>query len=70
MQKWEYMWMYLAQDPQDKSKYVYFANGERIEAPNHGAALNVVGKDGWELVTVMITVQTFPQFFLKRPISD
>ena len=70
MQKWEYLWMYLAQDNKDKSKFVYIANGHRVEAQGHGEALNIVGKDGWELVSVMITIQTFPQFYFKRPISD
>jgi hypothetical protein len=73
MQQWEYMWMYVAQE---KGKSVYIANGERLEAQTNPEALNALGKKGWELVAVVpplpipVPVQPFPQFCLKRPISD
>jgi hypothetical protein len=72
MQKWEYMWMYVAHE---KGKNVYIANGERLESQTHPEALNAVGKEGWELVAIFtspiyLTTPNFPQFCLKRPISD
>ena len=71
MQKWEYLWIYIAADPEDKTKIFYMANGKRLDAPSHGAVLNEVGEDGWELVTVALTPPAaFPQFYLKRPISN
>ena len=42
----------------------------RLEASNHTDALNTAGLDGWEIVGMSITSQSFLQFFLKRPISD
>ena len=70
MQKWEYLWMYLANDPDDKTRFIYVANGERLAVESHGAALNAVGEDGWELVGVTVTSQALPQFYLKRLISN
>jgi hypothetical protein len=72
VQKWEYMWIYMARE---KGKTVYIANGERLEAQTNPEALNAVGTAGWELVSTInpqttIPAQTFPQFCLKRPISD
>ena len=73
MQKWEYMWIYVAQE---KGKQVYIANGERLEAQTYQEALNAVGKEGWELVAVIppalfpAATQTLAQFCLKRPIVD
>jgi len=78
MQKWEYMWIYMAHE---QGKNVFVANGERLAAQTYPEALNAVGKEGWELVTTIITpqgyiptqifpAQNFPQFCLKRPISD
>jgi hypothetical protein len=70
MQKWEYLWIYLASDPSDKTRFIYIANGKRLAAESHGAVLNIVGKDGWELVAVTASSQAFPQFYLKRPFSN
>jgi len=70
MQKWEYLWIYVATDLKDKSRITYVKNGQPFEARNHADALNQAGHDGWELVGMSITSQSFPQFFLKRPISD
>jgi hypothetical protein len=73
MQKWEYMWIYVTHE---KGKYVYVANGERLEAQTNPEALNAVGKHGWELVSVIpplpipVSPVPFPQFCLKRPLSD
>ena len=55
---------------------MYVANGERLEAQTYTEALNIVGKDGWELVgvippTVISTpTRAFAQFCLKRPLAD
>lgn len=71
MQKWEYLWIYIAVDPADSTKFLYMASGQRLGAKNHGDALNEVGKDGWELAAVTLTPPAaFPQFYLKRPISN
>ena len=73
MQKWEYMWIYVATE---KAKQVYIANGERLEAQSYQEALNAVGKEGWELVAVVpesvipTATNAFAQFCLKRPSSD
>jgi hypothetical protein len=73
MQKWEYMWIYVSHE---KGKQVLVANGQRLKAQSYPEALSAVGKDGWELVSVIPPApipalpQTFPQFCLKRPISD
>jgi hypothetical protein len=78
MQKWEYMWIYMSHE---QGRNVFVANGVRLAAQAYPEALNAVGKEGWELVTTIITphtyvpteifpTQTFPQFCLKRPISD
>ncbi len=73
MQKWEYMWIYVTHE---NGKYVYVANGQRLEAQSNPEALNVAGKQGWELVSVIpppaipAHAQTFPQFCLKRPLSE
>lgn len=72
MQKWEYMWIYLAKE---KRKQIYIANGERLNAGTYAEALNVVGQDGWELVSVIPPTSIrranfeFPQFCLKRPVG-
>jgi hypothetical protein len=73
MQKWEYMWIYVANE---KGQQVYVANGARLEAQTYQEALNAVGKEGWELVTVIpptivpTPTNTLAQFCLKRPIGD
>jgi len=74
MQKWEYMWMSVALE---KGKQVFVANGKRLPAQSYSEALNELGKDGWELVSVIqpaikfpVPLQSFPQFCLKRPIPD
>jgi Domain of unknown function (DUF4177) len=73
MQKWEYMWIYVTHE---KGRHVYVANGKRLEAQTNVEALNAMGKEGWELVTTIVIpqaaypTQQFPQFCLKRPISD
>jgi len=73
MQKWEYMWIYVAHE---KGHQIFVANGARLEAQTYEDALNVVGKEGWELVTVVppttipTPTQSFAQFCLKRPIVD
>jgi hypothetical protein len=72
MQQWEYMWIYVTSE---KGQQVYIANGERLAAQTYHEALNAVGKEGWELVTVIpatsIPTPThgFAQLCLKRPIS-
>lgn len=73
MQKWEYMWIYVTHE---KGKQVYVANGERLGAETYQEALNAVGREGWELVTVLpptivpTPTQSFAQFCLKRPLAD
>lgn len=73
MQKWEYMWIYV---DDSVGKRVYVANGERLEAQTYSEALNIAGKDGWELVAVVpptvisTPTRTFAQFCLKRPLAD
>ena len=73
MQQWEYMWIYVTHE---QGRHVYVANGQRLEAQTNVEALNAVGKDGWELVSAVIipnpnySVQLFPQFCLKRRISE
>jgi hypothetical protein len=73
MQKWEYLWMYVTHE---KGELVYIANGERLEAKTNPEALNALGRDGWELVSVIpppsipAHPQGLPQFCLKRPIPD
>jgi hypothetical protein len=74
MQKWEYMWMYMATE---KNRQVFIANGERLQRQTYAEALNALGKDGWELVSVIppsLTLptpsQSFPQFCLKRALSE
>jgi len=74
MQKWEYMWMYMASE---KGRQLFIANGERLQEQTYAEALNALGKDGWELVSVIpasVTLptptQSFPQFCLKRPFSE
>lgn len=56
---------------------VYVANGERLPAQTYPEALDIVGKDGWELVAVVPPsaflgrpTHTFAQFCLKRPLAD
>ena len=72
MQKWEYMWIYV---DDSSGKPVYVANGERLSAQTYAEALNIAGKDGWELVAVVppsalrTSTTTFVQFCLKRPLS-
>ena len=74
MQQWEYMWIYVTKE---KRKLVYVANGKRLEAQSYPEALNLVGKEGWELVAVISPTpilpsptQEFPTFCLKRPILE
>lgn len=73
MQKWEYMWIYV---DDSGGKQVYVANGHRLEAHTYVEALNIVGKDGWEVVGVVPpstfrrATQTSAQFCLKRPLED
>ena len=74
MQKWEYMWVSVTSE---KAALVFVANGERLQAQTYSEALNALGKDGWELVTTIpppfvlpTRMRSFPQFCLKRPISD
>ena len=73
MQKWEYMWIYV---DDSRGSPVYSANGERMSAQTYAEALNIVGKDGWELVAVVppsalrAPTTTFAQLCLKRPIAD
>lgn len=74
MQKWEYMWMYVTTE---KGAQVFIANGERLQTQTYSEALNALGKDGWELVTVIppgfklpAPMRASPQFCLKRPFSD
>jgi hypothetical protein len=74
MQKWEYMWMYVASE---KGAQIFIANGERLPAQTFPEALNLLGNDGWELVSIIspgmalpVPMQSFPQFCLKMPISD
>jgi len=73
MQKWEYLWIYV---DDSGGKIVYVANGERLSAQSYAEALNLVGKDGWELVSVIPppVVRTgdsvYAQFCLKRALSD
>ena len=73
MQKWEYMWIYA----NDSSKgLTYVANGEHLPAQSYVEALNLVGKDGWELVGIVppaalrTATQTYAQFCLKRPLAE
>jgi hypothetical protein len=49
MQKWEYLWIYVNDS---SGAPVYIANGERLPAQTYAEALNIVGKDGWELVAL------------------
>jgi hypothetical protein len=73
MKKWEYMWIYVTNED---GKQVYVANGERLAAHTYSEALNAVGQDGWELVSVIPPsplakpTHEFASFCLKRPISD
>ena len=74
MQKWEYMWMYMASE---KGRQVFIANGERVQKQTYAEALNALGKDGWELVSVISPnlpsqhpPQAFPQFCLKRGLPE
>jgi len=43
MQKWEYMWIYVAHE---KGHQVFIANGHRLQAQTYPDALNIVGQDG------------------------
>ena len=71
MQRWEYMWIYVAQE---KGTSVFIANGDRLTARTSVEALNAVGQQGWELVAIIygsapsLMSQNMPQFCLKRPI--
>ena len=71
MPSWEYMWIYV---DDASGKPVYIANGERLPAQTYAEALNIVGKEGWELVAVVppsalrAPTTTFVQFCLKRPL--
>ena len=73
MQKWEYLWIYV---DDSSGKPVYIANGERLPAQTYAEALNIVGRDGWELVAVVppaavrTTNHAYAQFCLKRPLAD
>jgi len=74
MQKWEYMWMYMASE---KGRQVFIANGERLQKQTYAEALNALGKDGWELVSVIppnltlpAPTPSFPQFCLKRALPE
>jgi hypothetical protein len=73
MRKWEYMWVYCSDS---RGSLTYIANGERLPAQSYAEALNVLGKQGWELVAVIppsavrTATQTYAQFCLKRPIPD
>ena len=73
MQKRKYMWIYV---DDSSGKAVYVANGDRLPAQTYAEALNIVGKDGWELVAVVppsalrTLTTTVAQLCLKRPISD
>jgi hypothetical protein len=55
---------------------VYVSNGERLPAQTYAEALNIVGKDGLELVAVAPTAvvrnatKAYAQFCLKRPLTD
>ena len=73
MHKWEYLWIYV---DDSSGTPVYVANGERLPAQTYPEALNIAGKDGWELVAVVPPsalgrpTHTFAQFCLKRPLAD
>ena len=57
MQKWEYTWVYVTRE---KGALVFVANGQRLQTQTYSAALNALGKDGWELVTVIPPPIVFP----------
>jgi len=74
MAKWEYMWMYVSSD---RGRQIFVANGEHLQAQTYTEALNLLGKDGWELVAIIpppikfpVPMQSSPQFCLKRPVRD
>jgi hypothetical protein len=73
MQKWEYMWMYV---DDSGGKQAYVANGEHLPAQSNPEALNLLGRDGWELVSVIppgaikTARRAYLHFCLKRPLAD
>ena len=73
MQKWEYMWIYVNNSGGEQ---IFVANGEQLQAQTYAEALNIVGRDGWELVAVVppaalrTPTTAYATFCLKRPIAD
>jgi len=73
MQKWEYMWIYV---DDSGGKQVYVASGDRLPAQTYAEALNIVGKEGGELVAVVppsairTPTHASAQFCLKWALAD
>lgn len=66
MQKWEYMWMSVASE---KGTQIFVANGERLPAQTYVEALNALGKDGWELISIIPPGVTVPCLSKAAPHS-
>jgi hypothetical protein len=79
MQKWEYMTLYIHENK--KQKWIFEYNGKEYEESQRNAAMNELGKNGWELSGITQFEYTDTRYvppptytssytlFFKRPIS-
>ena len=62
LERWEYMWMVVNIR---KGRLVFTANGQELASSTYTQALNALGWEGWELVSVIS-----PPFKLPVGFSD
>jgi len=66
--RWEYCTVNTINDGGWKAQVMNGTNSQRVESDYTGMlAVNRLGDDGWELVSVIHPTETSVEYFLKRP---